>query len=83
MKIDLRKITGNKKNVWWMNTCTGQLTWLGKYDSKVLTFRPHKKGTDIEDGVLIAVDASKDYLSENQIQISSKTITVPVIDRNE
>ena len=83
MKIDLRKITGNKKNVWWMNTCTGQLTWLGKYDSKVLTFRPHKKGTDIEDGVLIAIDASKDYLSENQIQISSKTITVPVIDRNE
>lgn len=62
MKIDLRKISGNKKKVWWMNASTGQLTYLGEYDNNVLIFRPQKTGTDIEDGVLIAFDSSKDYL---------------------
>ena len=71
MKIDLRKIFGEKKNVWWMNAGTGKLTYLGTYDSKVLSFHPHKTGYDIEDGVLIAVDATKNYLqidSYNQLE---------------
>ena len=63
MKIDLRKISGDKKKVWWMDASTGQLTYLGLYSNKVLTFRPHKSGTGIEDGVLIAIDASKYYLT--------------------
>ena len=46
-----------------MNASTGQLTYLGQYDNKVLIFRPHKTSTGIEDGVLIAIDASKNYLS--------------------
>ncbi len=62
MKIDLRKISGDQKKVWWMDASTGQLTYLGQYDNKVLTYRPPKTGTGIEDGVLIAIDASKDYL---------------------
>ena len=62
MKMDLRKISGARKKVWWMDASTGRLTWLGEYDSKVLTFRPHRVGTDIEDGVLIAIDAAKDYM---------------------
>ena len=62
MKIDFRKISGTRKKVWWMDASTGRLTWLGEYDSKVLTFRPHRVGTDIEDGVLIAIDAAKDYM---------------------
>ena len=56
MKIDLRKISGDQKKVWWMDARTGRLTYLGQYDNKVLTFRPHKTGTGIEDGVLIAID---------------------------
>ena len=83
MKIDFRKISGDKKKVWWMNAGTGELTWLGEYDNKVLTFRPHKIGAGIEDGVLIAIDATRNYLSTNQLQINSAPINEPVIDRNE
>ena len=69
MKIDLRKISGDKKKVWWMDASTGLLTWLGEFDNKVLTFRPRKTVTDTEDGVLIAIDASKTYLAKGQQQI--------------
>lgn len=62
MKIDLRKITGDKKKVWWMDASTGNIIYLGEYDNKLLTFRPHKTGDEAEDGVLIAIDASKNYL---------------------
>jgi hypothetical protein len=66
-----------------MNASTGQLTYLGQYDNKVLIFRPHKTSTGIEDGLLIAIDASKDYLTKEQLQIDSAPINGPVIDRNE
>ena len=49
-----------------MNASTGELTWLGQFDNKVIVFRPHKKSNGIEDGVLIATDASKNYLEEEQ-----------------
>ncbi len=83
MKIDLRKISGDKKKVWWMNAGTGRLTWLGEYDNKVLTFRPHKTGVGIEDGVLIAIDATKDYLKKEQTQINATPTATPAVDRNE
>ena len=59
MTIDLRKISGERKHVWWMDAATGQLTDLGLYGNKVIIFRPHKATDGIEDGVLIATDASK------------------------
>lgn len=57
MTIDLSKISGNRKVVWWMDAATGRWTRLGEYDSRVITFRPHKTRPGIEDGVLIAVDS--------------------------
>ena len=60
MTIDLTKISGTKKHIWWMDAATGKLTDLGEHDSKVLTFRPHKTHEGIEDGVLIAVDSQMD-----------------------
>ncbi|MCR4601992.1 MAG: glycoside hydrolase family 140 protein [Prevotella sp.] len=69
MKIDLRQISGEQKKVWWMDARIGQLTFLGTYENKVLTFRPHKTTLGIEDGVLIAIDAAKDYLKEEQTEI--------------
>ena len=63
MTIDLRKISGDRQRVWWMDAATGRFTFLGEFDSKVYTFRPQKTIDGIEDGVLIAVDASKDYLN--------------------
>jgi hypothetical protein len=83
MKLDLTKISGAKKNVWWMNAGTGMLRYLGEYDSKVLTFRMHKQGFGIEDGVLIAVDATKDYLQKDQIEISDHTLAGKARDLNE
>ena len=61
MTIDLTKISGVKKRVWWLNAATGQLTDLGEHASKVLTFRPHKTHPGIEDGVLIAIDARMNW----------------------
>ncbi len=85
MTIDLRKISGGRKKVWWMSAATGALTWLGEYDNKVLTFRPQKTDAAVEDGVLIAIDASKDYLSKDQRQIISSMLsstTSTITDRH-
>ena len=83
MKLDLTKISGSKKNIWWMNAATGELRYFGEYDSKVQTFRMHKKGASIEDGVLIAVDASKGYLQKDQVQISDMSLSGKARDLNE
>ena len=83
MKLDLTKISGQKKRVWWMNAGTGGLRYLGEFDNKVLTFRMHKQGFGVEDGVLIAVDASKDYVATDQLQISDMTLAGKARDLNE
>ena len=83
MKLDFTKISGEKKNVWWMSAGTGILRYLGEYDSKVLTFRPHKTGFGIEDGVLIATDATKDYLAKDQIRIADRSLGGKARDLNE
>ena len=83
MKIDLTKIAGDRKNVWWMNAGTGNLRYLGEYESKVLTFRPHKNGFGVEDGVLIAIDAKKDYLKKDQVKIADRTLAGKARDLNE
>jgi hypothetical protein len=83
MKLDFTKISGEKKNVWWMNAGTGKLRYLGEYDSKVLTFQPHKVAFGIEDGVLIAVDAAKDYLQKDQVRIADRTLGGKARDLNE
>ena len=83
MKLYFTKISGEKKNVWWMSAGTGILRYLGEYDSKVLTFRPHKTGFGIEDGVLIATDATKDYLAKDQIRIADRSLGGKARDLNE
>lgn len=64
MKIDLTKISGSRKNVWWMNASDGTVKYIGDFPDKVLTFKNKARGGDDSDGVLIAVDASKDYLDK-------------------
>ena len=65
MTLDLTKISGEEKQVWWLDAATGLLTYLGKHRSRIVTFRPQTQS----DGVLIAVDASKDYLDRAQAEI--------------
>jgi len=85
MKIDLTKISGAKKNVWWYNVSNGELIYIGEFTSKVITFRPHKSISAgfIDDGVLIAVDSNKDYIGKNQTAISAQTLAGKARDLNE
>ena len=62
MRLDLTRISGQTKRLWWMDAATGRLTYLGECPSRVQTFRPR----DAADGVLIAIDADRDYLSPEQ-----------------
>lgn len=76
MRVRLDKISGKKKNVWWMDAATGALKYIGSFESKTLTFAPVAfPGTD---GVLIAIDAKCHYLDH----LSPVVITHDV-DRNE
>lgn len=61
MRIDLTKISGQKKNVWLFNPNDGKLEYRGEFDSKVEDFR-YGAPSKINDRVLIAVDSSKDYI---------------------
>ena len=83
MKLDLTKISGTKKNVWWMTAATGRLKYLGEYDSKVLTFRYHPQSARVEDGVLIAIDTAKDYLKKEQTGLSPDGYKAKERDLNE
>jgi len=58
MRLDLTRIGGEQKRVWWMDAATGAMKYLGQFPSQVLLFRPH----EVRDGVLIAINATKDYL---------------------
>src|SRR5574344_285963 len=68
MSIDLTKISGKKKNIWWMNPKNGSLTYLGQFDSKVTGFNS-EIGKDM---VLIAVDANKEYIKTNAERLCEK-----------
>ena len=83
MKIDLTKISGAKKHVWWMTAATGRLKYLGEFDSKVLTFRYHPDQGRVEDGVLIAVDNTKNYLKKEQQELSPDGYKSKERDLNE
>ena len=83
MKLDLTKISGQKKNVWWMTAATGKLKYLGEFDNKVLTFRYHPQSARVEDGVLIAIDNTKDYLKKDQTELSPDGYKTKERDLNE
>lgn len=61
MIIDFRKIKGDTKKVYWMDAATGMFTDLGEMPNDIQRIKPE---TD-SDGVLIAFDSAKDYLSKD------------------
>lgn len=65
MAVDLGRISGESKRVWWMDAATGRLAYLGEHSGGVRTFRYHGSG----DGVLIAIDSAKGYISPSQQSI--------------
>ena len=83
MKLDLRKVSGSRKNVWWMDAANGQLEYIGEFDNKIITFAPQKATRGISDGVFIAIDASKDYLKKDQKMIEDQSLAGKKRDLNE
>ncbi len=72
MKLDLSKISGAKKNVWWYSVTDGTLQYVGEFDSQVQPFHFDGASGAGNDRVLIAVDSSKDYLTKEQTSIPTK-----------
>lgn len=83
MKLDLRKVSGSKKNVWWMDAANGSLRYIGEFDNKVITFAPQKAGRGVSDGVFIAIDSNKHYLDKEQKAIADQSLAGKKRDLNE
>nr|WP_237072334.1 glycoside hydrolase family 140 protein [Prevotella herbatica] len=84
MKIDLRKISGKKKLLWWFNPSDGAISFIGTADNKIITVSPQIEKTDkINDRVLIAIDADKNYLSREQTKILNQRLADKKRNLNE
>lgn len=82
MDVDLTTISGKKKKVWWMDCQTGNLTFIGTFDNSRHQHFTAIRRTDstlpVNDGVLIAIDHSHEYLSKEQ-----KNILTPMGDKKK
>lgn len=68
MQIDLSKISGSKKNIWWFNPKNGALEFIGEVDgTKIHTFQADVAYNSGSDRVLIAVDATKKYIGTDML----------------
>lgn len=75
MKIDLRKISGKKKLLWWFNPSDGAISFIGTADNKIITMSPQiEKSDKVNDRVLIAIDAEKNYISREQTKIVNQRL---------
>lgn len=72
IEVALGKITGKRKNLWWMDAATGHLTYLGQTADKTYRYAPQRDDRGIHDGVLIAIDATKSYLGREQLAIGGE-----------
>ena len=83
MNLNFDKISGATKNVWWMDAATGGLKYLGRFKSGVQHFAsiPHTK--KVNDGVLIAVDVDRNYLTKSQNIIDDNQFEGKKRDLNE
>lgn len=83
MKLDLRKISGKSKFVYWMDAATGHLQYLGEVANKIVTIRPEITESGINDGVFIAFDSDKNYLSSQMETIPDSSDWKNMRDLNE
>lgn len=65
MQLDLTKITGERKSVWWFCPSNGRLTYAGDFDNKVTTFIPSGAYNRGADCVLIATDVQAGYIGRD------------------
>ena len=71
--VNLAGISGKEKNLWWMDAATGSLKYLGKTADKKYRYTPANPDAD---GVLIAVDALKAYLTPDMVSLAEAPVPV-------
>ena len=69
MSVDLTKISGAKKKVWWYSPKDGKLSFIGEFDSKITPFLYDGSYNRDNDQVLIAVDSNKNYISTKWFEL--------------
>jgi hypothetical protein len=69
MDIDLTKISGQKKKVWWYSPVNGSLNYLGEFENKITHFIDETGYRCGNDKVLIAIDATKNYIKPEWIKL--------------
>ncbi|MDE6445262.1 MAG: glycoside hydrolase family 140 protein [Alistipes sp.] len=62
MQIDLGKISGEQKNVWWYSPTDGSLQYIGTFADGIHTFGGDGETGPGHDRVLIAADSRTDYI---------------------
>ena len=72
VQVDLTKISGAKKKLWWYNPRNGELTYIGEQDSGIVTPNNDSAQTGKYDYVLIAVDATKNYINTDWRELPAK-----------
>ena len=81
MTIDLTRISGKEKSLWWFDPSDGSLQYFGNHADGILSVSPPaSEGGDI---VLIATDSSSNYLSPSMTSLSSSPTSNPPQDLTE
>jgi hypothetical protein len=75
--IDLSKVSGLEKRVWWYDPATGALQYVGVVKNGVQTFRPEGGYRAGNDKVLVAIDANRSYLKPEWKQLTLSTQPAP------
>lgn len=60
--VNLNHVSGDRKNIWWMDCSSGNLTFVESTDAAVKTFLAPGGNRPGNDKVLIMIDAEKDWL---------------------
>lgn len=81
MKLDLSRISGKEKNLWWYSPVDGSLHYIGRRkDGTVLLESPAPAGADL---VIIATDASAPYLSPEMNSLPLTPLAIAERDLTE
>lgn len=70
LQVDLRKVSGTKKNAWRYNPKDGRLVYIGEFENGVVTFGNNKTQRDgSDDYVLIVIDSNKEYIKKEWLEL--------------
>lgn len=70
VSIDLTKISGTSKNIWWYDPVNGQLTFVETTPGRIRTYLADGGYREGNDKVLIAIDATKNYIKPDQAALT-------------